>query len=161
MSEQTENKLPVEVAAMLNPGQASVNEEARQQVSQLRDDANNMLMQLMLEQKAKLNEMVQQLQNPEKQESPESKAPLAQNAQEATSNPKTDPVAPESVEEVKPPEANVPLGDVAKLQQNNMVHLDAVIDRINATMQSSMNIPATEEVLNSGENNHGAINTDI
>lgn len=156
MNEQTENKLPMEVTDMLNPGEVSVTEEARQQVSQLKDDANNMLMQLMLEQKAKLNEMVQQLQNPNKS----GEVTLAES-QVASTEVETESLSRESVEAVTPPEANVPLGDVAKLQESNMVHLDVVIDRINATMDSSMNTATTEDALISGDDNNGTANTDI
>ncbi|MDX3774878.1 hypothetical protein QE250_12185 [Chromatiaceae bacterium AAb-1] len=104
----------------------------QQQASQLRADSDKMLKQLLSEQKARLQEMVQQLQN----QNNNTGAEVAQTASGQES---------EVINDVnKAPESKVPLEDVTRLQQHNMAHLDTLLERINATMQNSLDIPGTD-----------------
>jgi hypothetical protein len=107
----------------------SVTEEAEQQVMQLRQNADDMLLQLMLEQKAKLNSMIQQLKSAPEGTQPSlstSSQSEKQNQPSFSSNEATD----------APLESKVPLDEVSHLQNKNLVHLDTIVSRINDTMNS-------------------------
>ncbi len=161
MNESTTDKLPAVVSNSSSPDREAVTKEAKQQVQQLRTDADNMLMQLMLDQKAKLDEMVQQLQNPNESQTKNTTIKDVGGNNAAEEQPSSEGKNDVLADPIEPPEANVPLDDISKLQEGNMAHLDVVIDRINATMKSSMKVPTPSDTLNQGENTNGSVNTDI
>jgi len=132
MMDKEQQKQLIDPAGQLHVSKDEIANEASQQANQLRVDSSNMLKQLMLEQKAKLQEMVQQLQN------------QSNNMNSATAADKQILSTKDSnaVHHTnKDVESKIPLDEVTRLQQSNMVHIDILLKNIHATMKSNMNEP--------------------
>ena len=105
-------------------GQELMTDEVNWQLSRLKTDSDELLKQLMLEQQTKLQQMVQQLQ-------PQVGAPGLSAG----------PAEPQLVALTQDQDLTAkkaPLAEVLRLQQQNMGHLDLLIERINASMQASL-----------------------
>ncbi|BFT29943.1 hypothetical protein D210916BOD24_11190 [Alteromonas sp. D210916BOD_24] len=123
---------PVSLANQSKTMPDPVADEARQQVTLLCKNADNLLLQLMQEQKAKLNDMLQHLKS-----SPESpRATTSQSPSQNTNQPGTT----SKNESYVPPEPTVPIDEITHLQNQNLVQLDTIISRINATMNSNLQL---------------------
>lgn len=114
--------------------------DAKSQVRDIKQNANTLLYQLMQEQNAKLKSMVDALkkgQAPTLNSTDDQSTKLQEEpritAQSNTNNTQV-PIRDDNDNSDSTPTKQ----DVTSLQQNNLLHLDAVIDRINATMTKSI-----------------------
>lgn len=120
-----DTKLSIQKPPPASVGQNFMADEVNWQLSRLKTDSGDLLKQLMLEQQAKLKLMVQQLQ-PQVGTSEPTVGAADQPAVAVTSAGKT------------------PLEDVVRIQQANMGHLDLLIERINVTIKTSLNVPKAD-----------------
>ena len=150
-----------------NNGSAST--EAKEQVQALKHNADDMLLQLMLDQKSKLNDMVQQLRAPQNtsRTSKETNA-TSQNTKDVPKNDSSPdtlvqnlPPSSQATSQVEREQQNIPLDQVAQLQQDNLNHLDTIVARINETMKSSLSLPSSGEVLKQKVIHNDTKGTDI
>lgn len=124
----------------------SVAAEAREQVELLRQNADEMLLQLMQEQKAKLKEMITQLKGD---------STVSDKITQPTLNLVNH--AQQSVNKQAEPgkDVELPLNEVSRLKNENLIHLDTIVSRINQTMNDSLKDP-----INSGSQSHEELNND-
>lgn len=115
--------------------QQNAQQEAQQQMQQLKNQADQQLLQLMLEQKSRLNDMVQHLKGSETGET----SAFQSNTKMVQNLPLQD--LPQQQE------PNVPLAEVSKLQADNLNHLDIIMNRIQHTLNAKHPEPDGAEEL--------------
>lgn len=129
--DKEQQKQLIDPAGQLHANKDEIANEASQQAYQLHVDSSNMLKQLMLEQKAKLQEMVQQLQSQHNNMNSTAADKQILSTKDSNAVHHTN----------KDVESKIPLDEVTRLQQSNMVHIDILLKNIHATMKSNMNEP--------------------
>ncbi|WP_428243371.1 hypothetical protein [Gynuella sp.] len=145
MSEDNNTGPVPQIVDAAQTGQTDSRQQGLQQINQLREEADDLLLQIMLQQQEKLSHMVQQLQSQKRKQ------------QHSSSQPDTS-VVPKGDET---DERDAVLEDVTDLQTTNMVHLDVVIERINQTMQNSLKMPLADQHNHPEEKDHDSTGTDV